>query len=519
MAPRNEKPPKSKLSVPEAEVALVREFWQRGDLQYKLKAAQTEMWRRITDSPRFMYIIKCSRRLGKSYLLVSRGTSTCRRKERGMVRYAAPTAKAVRKIVRPLLEIITADCPEYLKPKWKALDGMWVFPETDGEFHVAGVNNGNADDLRGTFTDDFLIDEGGTIDDLHYLVHDVAMPQLLDRDMRIVEGRRLIIASSPPRSPAHQFTQMANVAEVEGNYSHYDIFDGDYPIEIIKRFLKEDGVSEHDVDALLEGDYEAILSTTVKREYLALDVVDENYALCPEWSETYEQEFELDEFYKFYHKYESLDIGVRHHSVDIFGHWDFKQAKLFIHDEAWWTGPKMTTEVVADGIRAKETALWGIKWESFIKDNRVRWKATLPHDKFTLKRKSDINLLLIQDLTQLHNLYFDATDKGELEQMVNEVRVWVKNGKIIVHPRCKQLLGCLKYGVWNENRTDFDTSDAYGHFDAFASLMYMVRNIDQKTNPIPFDYNKPEIDHWLDDAEKAKRKDKLRQMFNVHRRR
>lgn len=480
---------------------IVQEFWKRGDLSFKLKAAQRTMWKRINESSRFKYLIKCSRRLGKSYFLTARGASTCLRKEKGMVRYAAPTAKAVRKIVVPLLEKITIDCPPSQRPVWKSQDGMWLFPETTAQFHVAGVNNGHADDLRGTFTDDFLIDEGGTIDELHYLVHDVAMPQLLDRDLKVIEGRRLIIASSPPRSPAHEFTQMANLAEVEGWYSHYDIFDGEYPETIIRMFLKEDGIPDRDIDALMNGDYEAILSTTVKREYLAVDVVDENYALCPEWKMDYQEEPFIDEFFPFYHKYEALDVGVRDLTVCLFAHYDFKKATLFIHDEIVMSGPEMTTERLANRVREKE----GVLFRDPVKNETYPLR----------KRVSDIDLLLIQDLNSLHKLYFEPTDKGELEQMVNEVRIWVNSGRIRVSEKCKQLLGCLRYGVWDENRRTFDRSAAYGHYDAFAALMYLVRNIDQRTNPVPFDYNKPEIDHWLKDEEKQRRKDKLKAMFNL----
>ena len=484
-----------------AQDLLVQEFWARGDLSFKLKAAQKTMWKRINESDRFKYVIKCARRLGKSYFLVTRGTSTCLIKEKGMVRYAAPTAKAVRKIVIPLLEKITADCPPSARPIWKSQDGMWVFPETGAQFHVAGVNNGHADDLRGTFTDDFLIDEAGTIDELHYLVHDVAMPQLLDRDLRIVQGRRLIVASSPPRSPAHEFTLMANLAEVEGWYSHYDIFDGEYSEEIVRLFLKEDGISDRDIDALVEGDYEAILSTTVKREYLALDVVDENYALCPEWKETFVEEPVIDEYFQFWHKYEALDVGVRDLTVCLFAHYDFKKATLFIHDEVVMSGPEMTTEKLAQRIRDTERLIF---WDSG------------KNEVYPLrKRVSDIDLLLIQDLNSLHKLYFEPTDKGELEQMVNEVRIWVNSGKIRVSEKCKQTLGCLRYGVWEENRRTFDRSAAFGHYDAFAALMYLVRNVDQRTNPVPFDYNKPKADHWIDEEEKLKRKAKLKAMFNL----
>jgi hypothetical protein len=64
----------------------------------------------------------------------------------------------------------------------------------------------------------------------------------------------------------------------------------------------------------------------------------------------------------------------------------------------------------------------------------------------------------------------------------------VAEGRIIVHPRCKQLAGCLEFGVWDEKRRKFERTETLGHFDALAALIYLVRNLDVHTNPIPRDY-------------------------------
>jgi hypothetical protein len=47
------------------------------------------------------------------------------------------------------------------------------------------------------------------------------------------------------------------------------------------------------------------------------------------------------------------------------------------------------------------------------------------------------------------------------------------------------LIDSLKYGLWNEKRSEFARSKTLGHFDAIAALMYLIRNIDEATNPIP----------------------------------
>lgn len=471
--------------------------WRSGDITYKFKTCQAEMYEKIQESTRFKYVIKCARRLGKSYLLCSYAIMKCLQKPLSQVKYAAPTHKALQNIVLPIINKIFLDAPEELKPEWKASLGKFVF-KNGSEIQLAGVNNGHADDLRGTTCDLFVVDEAGTVDELHYLVHDVAMPQFLDPDGKVVANRRLLIASSPARTPAHDFTAMAQDAEANGYYSHYTIFDGEYPRDVIKLFLLEDGISEHDISSLLNGNLSSIKSSTVRREYLAEDVVDEELALCPEWNSDYEDIFQVDKYYPYYHKYEALDIGVRDLTVCLFAHYDFQKARLFIHDEVVLSGPDMHTAKLAECIKIKESHYFG--------KSPVR------------KRISDIDLPLINSLRASHSLPFESADKGHLEEMVNEVRLWVSQGKIIVHPRCRQALGSLRYGVWNPDRTRFDRSHVYGHYDAFAALMYLVRSIDRHTNPIPHDFEKPVSDFFFfEESKNTAKKQSIREAFSLKR--
>lgn len=426
------------------------------------------------------YVIKCARRLGKTYLLCCIAIMGCLKKPGTMVRFAAPTNKALKKFIVPIMKIILKDCPEPLRPEFKGSEGVYVF-KNGSELHLAGVNNDNADSLRGTFADLFIIDEAGFVDDLKYLIDDVAMPQFLDPDGKIVAGRRLIISGSPARTPAHEFTEISRITEAEGNYSHFDIYAGGYPEETIKIYEKEAGGAN---------------STTWKREYLALDVVDENYALVPEWKPDYIQAAPINEKFKYFHKYVSLDIGVRDLTVALFAYYDFERATLFVLDEVVMSGPEMTTQRLAESVRNQEaTTFRGLE---------------------VYRRISDIDLLLLNDLRALHALYFSPTDKGKLEEMVNEVRIWVNAGRVIVDPKCKQTIGCLAYGVWNEKRTDFERVPLYGHFDALASLMYMIRNVDQRVNPIPVAHGKTEADWWIikEDLPKTNR-DTLKRAFNL----
>lgn len=459
----------------------------------------------ILSSKRFKYVIKCARRLGKSYLLCVLAVMVCLSKENAQVRYAAPTAKALKKIIKPLFRKILADCPEELRPRFVASDNVFIFPN-GSEIHLAGVNSGHAEDLRGTACDLFLIDEAGTVDDLHYLVHDIALPQFLDLDGTVVKGRRLLIASSPARSPAHDFTEMSGEAEVGGYYSHYTIFDGGYSPEIIEMFLREDGVPEDDIKALLAGDLGAVRSSTVRREYLAQDCIDEEFAIIPEWTESYVGEPTIDEFWRFYQRFEWLDIGVqRDLTVCLFAVYDFKRAIVYVLDEVWMNGPQMTTDKLELAIKLKQFELWAepkdrVQYETLFQSIKFRFeeqgvnpkelaedKAKLPRVRMEHRIADNSHPLLCNDLAE-RELGFKQTDKERLHEMVNKVRRFVGGGRVVISPRCKQLLGCMRTGVWDTHRKEFALSRAFGHADGLAAFVYGIRNLDESYNPIPADY-------------------------------
>lgn len=463
-----------------AKEVLASIMWQHGDLRFKFKPAQRQMHFDIFNNSHMKYVVKCSRRLGKTFMLCCIAIMKCLKQPGALVRYAAPTHKALKKFIIPVMNIILKDCPDELRPEWKSSDGVYQF-KNGSQIHLAGVNNDNADSLRGTYADLFIIDEAGFVDGLRYLIDDVALPQFLDPDGKIVAGRRIVISGSPARTPAHEFTEICREAESQGNLSHYDIYAGGYPEETIEIYKKESGGEN---------------STTWKREYLALDVVDENYALVPEWKPEYIQTAPIDGRFKFWQKYVALDIGVRDLTVALFAYYDFSKATLFVLDEVVMNGTQMTTQKLADAIRHQEQLTFqGLE---------------------VFRRISDVDLLLLNDLRSLHALYFNPTDKGKLEEMVNEVRIWVNSGRIIVAPHCKQTIGCLGYGVWNEKRNDFDRSPVYGHFDAMAALMYLIRNVDQRTNPVPITYGKSKEDVWIPlDYEVNSNKNKLKKAFGV----
>jgi len=474
------------MSLSDANAAAVYESWKRGFLAWKLRAAQIKMWQAFRKSEGLTNVINSSRRLGKSFLMCTIAIEDAIRNPGAPIRFAAPSQKSLKKILNPLINQIISDCPAEFRPNYRSVDFMWKFPN-GSEIHISGANQGHAENLRGTKALRCLIDEAGFVDDLEYLVKDVLTPQLIDTN------GSLLMSSTPPPTPAHDFHQFAEEAKINGHYSEYDIYQSGYRPDVIQKFCREAGGES---------------STTWQREYLCKFVVDENLAITPEFRDTMVQEYPRSPLYKFYTAYEGMDTGFVDYSAILFGYYDFAAAKVVIENEAIIHGPTMTTETLATAIRQNEQSLYGEKVSSGM-----------------IRRISDNNnLILIQDLGLLHKLPFIPTTKDELPAMVNELRLLIGSGRLVVHPRCKQLIGCLKYGVWSTTkskmvRRQFARSKVYGHFDALAALIYLVRNIDYNHNPIPVDLNVSEDTHYIaEDFRKRKEHENLRAIIGLGRR-
>lgn len=443
----------NQLTLSTDEVARLKEIaWYKGELKWKLKPHQFSVYDSIKANKSLKFVIACARRFGKSFILCLYAIEQCLKNANYQVRFAAPTVKALKKIVIPIFKIILNDCPKTIKPEFIYSEQIWRFAN-GSEIHLAGTDFGNAENLRGTASDLNIIDEAGSCDNLWYLYKDILLPQTL------TTGGVTLLASTPAITPGHDYYQISQDAKEQGAYIKFTVWDNtSLTKEQIEEYAEESG---------------GISSTTFRREYLCEDVVESEMAIVPEWDETkYAIKTEKPRYYEFFDKYTALDIGVRHYTALIFGYYDFTKATFIIEKECKVKGSSVTTDEIARLVKENEIELWG--------------------NQRPYKRVSDNNnLILINDLLTKHDLPFIATTKDNLHAMVNNVRMWTKSGRINVEPSCKYTIGCLNQAVWNPNRTMMAESRTLGHFDALAALIYLIRNVDEHHNPIPnyIEYN------------------------------
>jgi hypothetical protein len=448
---------------------LIEEAWRRGRLRYKLRAHQAPLHDFITtwreDESR--KVVKSARRFGKSFGLCLYATEYAIRHPGAQIRFAAPTEKALRKIIRPNMRVILADCPERLRPRWNTQDGVFTFPN-GSEWHLAGTDKDNAEKLRGTGTDLAIVDEAGFHDDLSYVVDDILTPQLLDN------GGRLVMISTPATTPDHPFTaRFCPEADAEGSLFIRTIRDNTHlKPEQVERYVKALG---------------GWASLATRRELLCEDVVDLERAIVPEFNDHLSGIVREHTRPEHFFPLVAMDVGFADWHAVGFGYWDWDKALLVIEDEVFLR--RATTDTIAQAIAAKERDLWPwaareayqtptgrYQWEPW---RQVRWSPI---------RYSDTDLRLIADLGADHGLAFAPTAKDEKEAQVNELRRFVASERMRIHPRCKNTIRHFKTGVWNKQRTAFDRSAADGHYDGVDMALYMLRNAPRNDNPYPPKY-------------------------------
>lgn len=451
-------------------------LWKRGNLRFKLHKGQLRIEDAFKAINRKLFVANCSRRYGKTFWALTKAVEwalSCKN-DNPRIKYAAATKLDLKEFAIPAMEIILRDCPEELMPLYKATESKFVFPN-GAEIQLIGLDK-RPDGGRGNYCDLYIFEEAGFIDKLPYLYGSVVLPMTLRRP-----GARIIMISTPPSTPAHPFQEFCERAQKQAAYIELNIF--------TNPMLTQAEIEEAKAECLDESEW--------LREYCCQFVVDSNRAIVPEFTDDLICDVLRPKYFDYLHKYTAMDLGVK---IDLtalgFGYWEPKTKLFILEDEAEINGPEMTTITLKDLILVKEKSLWG----------ELR-----PH-----KRISDSdNPLLLQDLGNLHNLYFSATGKDELAAMVNELRVFVKAKKLRISPKCVKTIGCLRYGIWNTRRNGFDRSRLYGHFDHLAMLIYLVRNLDQISDPVPAILNPNPSKQLLRPRKTSQISDILKKMFNI----
>jgi len=474
------------------DIALIEhELWHKGEPFHIFHDGQLDLLKVLEVIDSFLAVINCSRQFGKTFWACMLAIMYCLKHPGSNVKYGAAQYTDLSKFIYPTLRKIQALMPTDLQFEIVESRKQVIF-KNKAVIDLCGLDI-NPDGLRGPSVALVIIEEAGYVEKIHYIYFDVVLPMFIHTQHL---NPKCVMLGTPSDDLTHDFTTFFfPKAQKEGVYILKTIDDNPMLSQEEKQRIIDEYTKDCNTPAAL-----AIQEAKRDRELYGKVRADPSKAIIPEWDDKYIEAIEHDEFFQFYHKYTAMDYGVGDKTVFLFYYYDFKKACVIYEGEFQDMGSSMTTDTLHEGVVSRETKLY---------DGKI------------YRRVADTtNLLLINDFTNKYKMPFLHVKKDLLHVMVNEARMWVKSGRIRVHPDCFELIGCLKHGRWNEKKDAFDDSKMFGHFDALAAFIYSLRIIDQQTNPIPVTHGlgKEGADIMVVRQNQTDRfKQKMRQSFNSKR--
>lgn len=456
-------------------------LYQNGIIaSWYLRESQIALYNLLKKKKRI--VCNCHRRFGK-------GTSTLvyvferAITEKLIIRYGAPTQKQAYDILTILIDHIYSKVPD-LKPKLVQGSYFW---RSGSVMHVFGVKDeSELDKARGTEAHIIVCDEYGFWRyKPSYVLRSVLSPQVDETDGQI------IITSTPPEDLTHPYiTEELPGAEALGNLFRWDIDDSIRLGDITQ--ARHDKIIERCGGAHTEA---------YKREYKLSLIASRSRLVIPEVQET---EIHLGTQAKpdYLNWFAVCDLGLKDFFHMLWGYPDFVKGTLVIVKE--FCANYLSTKDITDECKRIEKSL-GIN----------------PKNIRRLGDSSDLQQLF--DMSKDHDYAIapiikrSKTNTGFKESVINGLRLALPAGRILIDQEtCPMLCVQLKYGLWNERRTDFERSERLGHLDGMMALAYMWNNVDLHTNPYPIlAPGITERTHFIDPALKKARNEELKALIGM----
>lgn len=419
---------------------IIEKSWAMGALSWKLHAGQKRIYDIIQNLPPHVreFVVLCSRRWGKSYLLVILALEKCLQKRNARVRIIGPDIKQTTQIVVPLIAKITTDAPLGLIGRTKS-EHKWIVG--DSEIILGGFDTNNIESHRGSESDDILVEEGGSsnTDNYSYGMRDVLKPQLLHTRGRMGHF------TTPPPLLTHEFVTRT-IPEAKSNDAFFTFTIFDNPI------LDSDQIQDAVRDC---GGQHTI---AFRREYLCELIRDDNILVVPEYkSSEHVHEFELP-YYGFFQVF--IDFGgVRDKTVAYLVCYDFARAKKLLIDEREFAS-NTPTQIITESVLEME----------------------LEHQATTERKVDAPGQIQVDLLAAKFNC--SPVQKEDWEANINQLKIAFARNEWEIHARCKFAQLSLESATFNKQKNDFERTKALGHADGIAALMYANREIN-KRNPHP----------------------------------
>lgn len=421
-------------------------LWRQGELSWKLDSLQLEI-RNIIHAKaaegKKKFCFFSSRQIGKSWTALDVALEFCLRHPGIIVRVLADTIKQVSNIIEDNLGPMAADAPPGLIMPSRS---SYRWHVGHSSLRLGALDRAHVDGNRGGNASVVIFEEGGFVssEDYRYAVESVVGPQLLRSN-----GIELHITSPSVDEYHYIHEEIIPACELLGTFFKYTVYDSPSltPEQIAKAIERTGGES----------------SEAFQREYMAEIIRSSQLMIVPDFSEA--RDVEAFELPRYYVPLVSIDGGgIKDKTAGQVMVWDFEKQRLLVWDE-FLLEPNTPSSEIVQASRALES--------------QVVWPKPVP------TRYADVPGQLQVDLRDDHGFDVRLPYKEDRESAIAAIRTAFVQERIKIHPRCRALIGNLKRGRYNNQRTDFQRTEAYGHCDPIMALVYGYRMADRTTNPFP----------------------------------
>lgn len=350
-----------------------------------------------------------------------------------------PTIKQTVDIVHQSMKKICIDDPGLVKRSKS--ESRWYIGKS--ELIVGGFDMVNATRQRGKTLHGIYVEEVVDSDPDDYIE---AIRSDLGPALTHSKSGRIIYLSTLPKIPDHPFiTETIPEARLHGAFFKYTIDDN-----------KQLTADQYEACVRRCGGKDTI---EYQREYLCEIVRDPSVVVVPHFEESRHVKF----FTRPIHAYYQVTVdwgGVQDLTVALFHYYVFELNKMFVEREVVWPAHTPTSEILGE-LRA-------IEGRDPIHARYVDAPGQLGVD--------------------LHQMGYECILLGKEKQNwqanVNAMSVMFATDSIEISKECPFLIQSLRSGTFNKQKNDFERTQALGHCDALAALMYAVK-VQDRTNPYP----------------------------------
>ncbi len=413
-------------------------MWRKGDLAWKLWPQQVPIHNTIRqlDASIQTAVILCARQFGKSYLGTLMAVEDCLQYPGYAIVIVGPTIKQTVDIVNQAMRIIQVDAPADLIRRSKS-ESRWYVGES--EIVVGGFDVRTASRQRGKRALKIYIEEvlDSNPDDYRESLKSDLGPMLTHSPAPM-----MVYLTTPPRLPDHPFiTETIPDAKLFGAFFKHTIDENDQLTP-----------AQYDACVRRCGGRDTI---EFRREYLCEIVRDTSIVVVPGFDERLDVvEFDIPTPCRW--QIVADWGGVRDLTACLLMGYDYVSDMDLIYDERVFSA-NTATELIHKELRIMEKS----------------------SPDPIVGRYADVPGQISVDLSNTHNYPMLPVKKDDWQSAINYVNVRFSQRKIKVHPRCRFLIQSLASGTFNKQRTDFERTEALGHCDAIAALMYGLRTQDK----------------------------------------